>query len=226
MNFVHLLIQESDELEKAIDDYNKAISLNPKSTEAYVFRGETYSKLADHKKAIADFTNAIKLDPKNIRAFRGRAAAYCMLNQYQNAIDDSTKAIDLDPQNASLYEFRAFAYDKLGKSTLAEKDKTRATVEHSNLGVALGPKGAWGESIEEHERVVKAEPDNKAFRTNLSSVYLRYGDVLFGQKQYLGASKMYRKALDADPENKPAKENLDRVSKLTKGGATINSDIK
>ncbi len=58
--FAHL---ERGDYEQAIEDYNKAIELDPDFAEAYYLRGVAYYVFDDPEQAIEDFTKAIELDP-------------------------------------------------------------------------------------------------------------------------------------------------------------------
>jgi len=52
----------------AIDDYTKAIELNPKEAQHYRYRGEARLGKGDLDGALADFTQAAKLKPSNTPA--------------------------------------------------------------------------------------------------------------------------------------------------------------
>ncbi|MDJ0581063.1 tetratricopeptide repeat protein [Crocosphaera sp.] len=47
--------------QKAIADYNQAISLNPNDAGAYFRRGDAYVRLGDYQKAIADLEKSANL---------------------------------------------------------------------------------------------------------------------------------------------------------------------
>lgn len=47
----------------AIEDYDKAISINPGFLQAYINRGGAKAKLADYKGAVKDYDKAISIDP-------------------------------------------------------------------------------------------------------------------------------------------------------------------
>jgi tetratricopeptide (TPR) repeat protein len=51
-------------MQRAIDDYNEAIRLNPEFAYAYKFRGRSKSALEDKQGAIADYNEAIRLNPE------------------------------------------------------------------------------------------------------------------------------------------------------------------
>ena len=84
---------KEDENFKAIDDYTRAIELDPKDTKAYYNRGLAYSNLRQYQKAIDDYTRTIELDPKFATiAYYNRGTVYDELRQYQKAIDDCYQA--------------------------------------------------------------------------------------------------------------------------------------
>jgi tetratricopeptide (TPR) repeat protein len=47
--------------QKAINDYNQAIALNPKDAISFGNRGVTYANLGEHQKAINDYDQAIAI---------------------------------------------------------------------------------------------------------------------------------------------------------------------
>jgi TolB-like protein/DNA-binding winged helix-turn-helix (wHTH) protein/Tfp pilus assembly protein PilF len=70
--------------EKAIEQFNKVIDLEPNFAQAYVYRGLTYAQLGKLPETIADFEKAKRLDnsPRNL-AFFGNSLA--LLGQKQKA---------------------------------------------------------------------------------------------------------------------------------------------
>jgi tetratricopeptide (TPR) repeat protein len=73
------------DLARAITDYDRALHLNPRLTEAYIDRGKAYGKLNNPVSAMADFDQALDLDPKLGRAYYFRAVAYWQLGQNEQA---------------------------------------------------------------------------------------------------------------------------------------------
>ena len=49
----------------AVEDYSKAIELNPKNADNYFGRGNVYRDMKNYKMAIVDFSYAIKYDAGN-----------------------------------------------------------------------------------------------------------------------------------------------------------------
>jgi len=101
----------------AIEDYSKAIKINPSEIEAYFKRGIAYNLYwggcnADYNKAIEDYSKIIDLDPslKNIFILRGNARS--AIGLHKEAIEDYSKEIK---NNNSLcaYIFRADEKEKI-----------------------------------------------------------------------------------------------------------------
>jgi tetratricopeptide (TPR) repeat protein len=79
----------------AITDYNKAISLNPNYTNAYISRGISKHSLKDYREAMLDFTEAIKINPNNADAYINRGISKIGLNQKDSGCIDLSKAGEL-----------------------------------------------------------------------------------------------------------------------------------
>jgi Lipoprotein NlpI, contains TPR repeats len=81
--------------QQAIKDFDRAITLDQKLTEAYWGRGKTYHALGDYQQAIRDFDRAIELDSKFGEAYLDRGKTYNELGNYQRALEDWKKAAKL-----------------------------------------------------------------------------------------------------------------------------------
>jgi tetratricopeptide (TPR) repeat protein len=64
----------------AIENYTKAIKLNPKSANAYNNRGISYLNKNEYFLAIDDFTKAVEINPNNIIFYQNRVFAYEKVN--------------------------------------------------------------------------------------------------------------------------------------------------
>lgn len=57
------ILSDSNQMDAAIVDFNKAIELNPKYARAYLMRGRAYEALGDNDHAKADRDKALELEP-------------------------------------------------------------------------------------------------------------------------------------------------------------------
>ncbi len=79
----------------AIDDYNKALGINPNLALAYNNRGIARAELGDKQKAIDDYNQALHIDPNLAGAYHNRGIAHRDLGDKPGAIADLQKASDL-----------------------------------------------------------------------------------------------------------------------------------
>lgn len=107
---------------KALNDFNKAISLNPNEAMFYSNRGNIYFDLHQDNAALDDYNNCILLDTTDQNAYANRGAIWGRKRQYPQAISDLNKAIQLDPNFVSAYSNRALIYAQLNQRELAKAD--------------------------------------------------------------------------------------------------------
>ncbi len=72
----------------AVDDFTKALSLNPKQILVYNDRAATYLAQKKYELALADFNKALEINPKFVRPHLGRALTYEALGNGQAARAD------------------------------------------------------------------------------------------------------------------------------------------
>ena len=89
------------EYDRAIQDLDQAIRLDPNLALAFNSRGYDYNGKGEYDRAMQDFDQAIRLDPNLALAFLNRANAYGRKREFDRAIQDLDQAIRLDPNNAA-----------------------------------------------------------------------------------------------------------------------------
>ena len=120
-----------------MEDYCKAIELDPKEAGAFNNRGTRKSDLGRHEAAMedCDYDKAIELDPKYAEAFNKRGYCKNALGRHEAAIEDYDKAIELNPNGANCFLNRFAAQIALGECDAALEDCKRA--------MELYPGKAW-----------------------------------------------------------------------------------
>ncbi len=115
-------LKEQGNLNAALKDYNKALSINPDYGETYVNRGRLYFDQNKHNEALADFNKAIELKPELDEAHINRGATYCVLSQFDKAIIDFNKAEELNPKNKNVFLNRSLLHQTQKNYPEALKD--------------------------------------------------------------------------------------------------------
>jgi tetratricopeptide (TPR) repeat protein len=105
------------DFDRAIEDYNEAIQLDPKNSAAFLSRGCALGGKKKWNAAIKDFTESIRLDPKNAWAWYNRGFARLVLEPVEpnekpvmhESVKDFDQAIRLDPKNSLSFLYRGIA---------------------------------------------------------------------------------------------------------------------
>lgn len=87
---------ERDELNKAIENYTKATTLNPQNSDAFYNLGFIFIQLKEYQDARDYFSKSIAARP-NYKAYYGRGYAHEMLGDVINAEKDYRKSLELLP---------------------------------------------------------------------------------------------------------------------------------
>jgi tetratricopeptide (TPR) repeat protein len=92
------------EYDRAIQDFDYAIRLEPEYATAYIDRGWEYYEMGDVERAILDFSQAIRSDPENAYAYDCLAWLLATgprrLRDGGEAVRLAQKALALDGRNA------------------------------------------------------------------------------------------------------------------------------
>ena len=107
---------------RAIGEYDAAISLNPQYAEAYNDRGNIKIHLGQYEEALKDCDEAVRLNPQDAAAYHNRGSAKIYLDQHEEALKDYSEAIRLNPRFTPAYNNRGTAKQKLGWNEEARKD--------------------------------------------------------------------------------------------------------
>lgn len=111
----------------AVQYYNGAIRINPKSEEAFYGRGLYFQEHNELDKAIQDYTTLSQINPKNKQAYFNLGYLhYTFLKVYDQAIKHYTLAIECDPNYAEAYYNRGLCYEALGDVAAAQNDYRKA----------------------------------------------------------------------------------------------------
>ena len=145
---------QKGDYDRAIEEYTKAIELNPDLAIAYINRGDAYQCRRLFDRAVADFTKAIELKPDFDAAYANRGVAYQCEGDFDRAITNFTKAIELKPDFAIAYFNRGVAWLYLEEWEKAKLDLARAI--DMGLNVIDEFHGNYG-SITGFERIARIQ---------------------------------------------------------------------
>jgi tetratricopeptide (TPR) repeat protein/S1-C subfamily serine protease len=120
----------------AIQNFSKAIQLNPKYGDAYFQRAYVYEQLQEFPRSLADYSQAIAINPKDAQAHNNRGMLKANnLNDIKGALADYNEAISIDPRDSEAYNNRAV----LKRNKLND---IKGALDDYNQAISISPKSA------------------------------------------------------------------------------------
>ena len=181
---------------RAIEDFNKAIELDPENANTYYFRGHAYHNKGDHDRAIEDYNKTIELDPENANAYCNRGLVYGRKGEYDWSIEDCNKSLELKPDNADAYFYRGLAFGGKGELDQAIADYNKSLeLKPVNAdaylcrGLAYREEGKYNRSIKDCSKSLKLKPDNAFAYYHLGLAYTEKGEYEQAFKDLLKAGE-------------------------------------
>ena len=113
-------ITQAHDSRAAIANYDKAISLDPGYTDAWIRKGITLFNNQSYAEAEHCFNTAVSLRPIEFKAFYNRGKLRLKTGDTEGAVSDLDKATTLKPGHAGAHQLFGDALSKAGKEDEAE----------------------------------------------------------------------------------------------------------
>ena len=121
------------DFDRALEDYDQAILLNPSYANAYNNRGVIYRLKGENDRAIADYDQAIWLDSNVPAFFYNRAIAYSEKQDYDRALADFNAVLRFNSKNAPALYGKGLAETKKGDAQAGMADIAAAKAINPNV---------------------------------------------------------------------------------------------
>jgi tetratricopeptide (TPR) repeat protein len=157
--------------EEGVAAAEKAVALNPKSSEAHQLLGDLLNQLIPHvygggmrygKRAEDEMDKAIELDPRNVNAYVSRAISYYYTPESfggskTKAIEMLKKAVEINPQDDSPHIWLAMFY--------LDADRKKEALDEILLARKIDPDRAFTNYV---YKMIKNGGDGKSMEKNSS----------------------------------------------------------
>ena len=197
------------DLTSAIEEYKKALELNPEVYEIRLALAHAYYRQDRMEEAI---TEAQKIEPQTSQLFSFLGDCFRNLRKNEKAIEAYEKAIQLDATNADAYWNLAILYQILGKSEQAIGELRKLSQIYPfnpgirmQLGGMLFKSNRWDEAIDEYKKVTQLNPEEV-------KAWLALGTIYEIKKDFENATYAYGKALKLDFYNAELRNRISMVS--------------
>lgn len=189
-------LREAGQAQKAIADFNQAISLAPGKALSYNSLGKTYFELGDQNQALTNYNTAIQLDQSQGEFFSNRGAVYGSLGRFEEALSDLNRAIELDPNHMAAYRNRLQVLFELGQleASLADHNvylpSNPSDVEIIvSRAIILQSLGRYEEALPDINRGIQLDPDNGGFYYERAKIQYALGNTAAARQDALKAQQ-------------------------------------
>lgn len=196
--------------------WSDAAKKSPRKGRPYSFLGRELMKMGEVDRAIFNFNKVLKYDPKHLFVIDTIGLAYLQKGDTERAIEYFSKAISIQPDFVKSLTNLGFAYYQKGDyersleySRRAVKAKPDHFIALDNLGTLYYRQGDIQSALTYYKTALKYRPDYIKSLLNLGDLYVRLG-------KFDHATALYKRALNTDPENRKAREQLQRIGQKQK----------
>lgn len=117
-----IVLADDEKYNDAIQDFNRAITINPSLYEAYKQRGNLMGPMKNYEQALADLNIYLEKNPTAAPEYYNRGLSLVNLGKDAEALADFNKCIELDPTFERAYRARGNTYLKLGEKEKGDAD--------------------------------------------------------------------------------------------------------
>jgi tetratricopeptide (TPR) repeat protein len=208
---------ERGDYEKALEDLDKFLELNPDHASAWDNRGVTLERLGRYEEALGSYDKAIELNPTHANAWYNRGVTLESLGRHEEALSSYDKAIELNPTDASAWNNRGVTLERLGRyeEALSSYDKaielnpTDADALNGYAWILIDKDIDIDEGVERVKKALVLSPDDPNYEDTLA-----WG--LYKRGRYKEALELLQKAANRVPDNEEITQHLAEVkAKLT-----------
>jgi protein O-mannosyl-transferase len=89
-------------MEKAVEEFKKAIEINPNYADAYHNLGNTYQQIGQLDLAVENYQKALSINPNLWQSYQNLAAIYFNNEDFPKALEYIKKALEINPNDENL----------------------------------------------------------------------------------------------------------------------------
>lgn len=202
------ILAEEGLSERAKQQLDEAIKLNPSFEQAYLLYGNLHYRAGEYALAAEKYRRAAETNPKSLQAFLNLGVACNALGESEKAISAYGSAKSISPRDTDILLSLASLYSKTGQLQKAmeqygeilelEPDSERALIGTARTAWAMG------------EQARAVEFYQKALAVNLRSheALLGLGLAMLKEEEMDKAEDYLQKSLEVNPESKEGHYNL------------------
>ncbi|MCR4317625.1 MAG: tetratricopeptide repeat protein [Planctomycetes bacterium] len=194
-----LIRKDQGDFAGAMEDFNRAIGLDPNLAAAYSNRASVKIDLGDLQGALDDYDRAIELNPRQFEFYVSRGSLLTNMGDYENAIKDLNVALEFNPRSTialnnrgsvrnHLKDFQG-AIDDYDTAIEIDERYTLSYIGRSNARQGLGD---FDGALKDCDKLIELEPRS-------AEAYQNRGIIKNEMEDFDGAIADFSRSIELDP---------------------------
>ena len=213
-------------VEKALQDFTKAINLDYTYAEPFLNRGILYYNTGRPDQALADFNRFLELKPDNPDGLLNRANTLSTLGRFKEAIPDYNKYLTIKNDDPKAYMWRGIAYFNIQNYDSAIIDFNKSIEIDPYYYEPYYWLGVIYYNQKDYSNALKYLDLSISKNYNNANSYIWKGLCYMNMNEYHKAIEQYSKAIEIDPNNSTAYINRFNAYRLIGDIANAQKDFE
>jgi len=198
---------EQGQVDKAIDEFNRALKLDPQDASTHFGAGLCCYEKGEISRAMEEFGQVLEINPQHLQANYHLGLCYYQKKEFPEALSNFQQAIILDPKNKYVYCQMGQAYFEQRQYNLALKALKKAVKinpnmpsAHQTMGTIYLEQNLYGLAEIEFKKTVLLDPDNIFARQMLGYAYRKQGKHDLAVNEFIKTTNFCLKKGNKDKE--------------------------
>ncbi|KAG4304460.1 hypothetical protein PORY_002170 [Pneumocystis oryctolagi] len=191
---------------EALEDFNKAIEIDPNDTQNYIKRASVHMELGDRSSTWSDFETAKSVNPNDPDIYYHRGQMHFITGEFSEAAKNYQKSIDLDKDFIFSHIQYGVVQYKLGNIALSMsifrkclKMFQKSSDVYNYYGELLLDQQRFQDAIEKFDTAIQLEKSSKFTIMNVLPLINKALAIFQWKKDIAEAEALCKKALAIDP---------------------------
>jgi serine/threonine protein kinase len=173
--------------EKALEQFQNLITINPNSATAWKGRGDAYLSIGRDLQALESYNKSLFFEPNDPKSLNNKGKALYKLRRYKEALEVHQKVLEINPNNPEAWSGKGLAYiglkqykeanDSLEKLKQINPDKPNVWQQIGLVTELLqgqqAAKKYYEEAVSSYDDLLRRKPNDVLALTERGSVLLK-----------------------------------------------------
>lgn len=173
--------------EKALEQFQNLIAINPNSAVAWKGRGDAYLSIGRDLQALESYNKSLFFEPNDPKTLNNKGKGLYKLRRYKEALEVHEKVLEINPNNPEAWSGKGFAYiglnkykeanDSLEKLKQINPDKPSVWQQIGLVTELLqgsqAAKKYYEEAVSSYDDLLRRKPNDVVALTERGSVLLK-----------------------------------------------------